>query len=61
MVGSGGAALLGSRLGTDVPPVITGLFPASVPPILAYVLLQHFIRRGLVIVAPGRSRAGDQP
>lgn len=45
------AALLGSRFGMDFPLVITGLFLASVPPILAYVLLQRYIRRGLVIGA----------
>jgi raffinose/stachyose/melibiose transport system permease protein len=45
------AALLGSRFGMDFPFVITGLFLASVPPIVAYVLLQRFIRRGLVIGA----------
>jgi raffinose/stachyose/melibiose transport system permease protein len=45
------AALLGSRFGMDFPLVITGLLLASLPPILAYVLLQRFIRRGLVIGA----------
>jgi raffinose/stachyose/melibiose transport system permease protein len=45
------AALLGSRFGMDFPLVITGLLLASVPPILAYVLLQGYIRRGLVIGA----------
>lgn len=45
------AALLGSRYRMDFPLVITGLFLASLPPILAYVLLQRAIRRGLVIGA----------
>lgn len=45
------AALLGSRFGMDFPLVITGLFLASLPPILAYVLLQNYIRRGLVVGA----------
>ena len=45
------AALLGSRFGMDFPLVITGLLLASLPPILAYVLLQRYIRRGLVIGA----------
>lgn len=45
------AALLGSRFGMDFPLVITGLLLASLPPILAYVLLQNYIRRGLVIGA----------
>jgi ABC-type glycerol-3-phosphate transport system permease component len=35
----------------DFPLVITGLLLASLPPILAYVLLQRYIRRGLVIGA----------
>jgi ABC-type glycerol-3-phosphate transport system permease component len=45
------AALLGSRFGMDFPLVITGLFLASIPPILAYLLLQGYIRRGLVVGA----------
>jgi raffinose/stachyose/melibiose transport system permease protein len=44
-------ATLGSRFSMDYPLVLTGLFLASLPPILAYVLLQRFIRRGLVLGA----------
>ncbi|MBA3415072.1 MAG: carbohydrate ABC transporter permease [Chloroflexia bacterium] len=45
------AALLGTRFGMDYPLVITGLLLASLPPILAYVVLQRYIRRGLVVGA----------
>ena len=39
---------LGKRFNMDFPLVLTGLFLASVPPIIAYIVLQRFIRRGLV-------------
>jgi ABC-type glycerol-3-phosphate transport system permease component len=45
------AATLGSRFNMDYPLVLTGLFLASLPPILAYVVLQRYIRRGLVLGA----------
>jgi raffinose/stachyose/melibiose transport system permease protein len=41
-------ASIGSRFNMDFPLVLTGLFLASVPPVLAYIVLQRFIRRGLV-------------
>lgn len=45
------AATLGSRFGMDFPLVVSGLFLSSLPPIVAYLLLQRFIRRGLVLGA----------
>jgi raffinose/stachyose/melibiose transport system permease protein len=45
------AATLGSRFSMDYPLVMTGLFLASLPPIAAYIVLQRFIRRGLVLGA----------
>lgn len=45
------AATLGSRFSMDYPLVLTGLFLASLPPIAAYIVLQRFIRRGLVLGA----------
>ena len=45
------AATIGSRFSMDYPLVLAGLFLASIPPILAYVVLQRFIRRGLVLGA----------
>ncbi|MBL8127685.1 MAG: carbohydrate ABC transporter permease [Chloroflexia bacterium] len=42
------AAAVGSRFSMDFPLVLTGLFLVSIPPILAYLVLQRFIRRGLV-------------
>jgi raffinose/stachyose/melibiose transport system permease protein len=45
------AAVLGSRFSMDYPLILTGLFLASLPPIAAYVVLQRFIRRGLVLGA----------
>lgn len=42
------AAAVGSRFTMDFPLVLTGLFLVSIPPILAYLVLQRFIRRGLV-------------
>lgn len=42
------AASVGSRFSMDFPLVLTGLFLVSIPPILAYIVLQRFIRRGLV-------------
>jgi ABC-type glycerol-3-phosphate transport system permease component len=44
-------ATIGSRFSMDYPLVLTGLFLASLPPILAYIVLQRYIRRGLVIGA----------
>jgi ABC-type glycerol-3-phosphate transport system permease component len=45
------AATIGSRFSMDFPLVLCGLFLASVPPIIAYVILQRFIRCGLVLGA----------
>jgi len=45
------AATLGSRFQMDYPLVLTGLFLASLPPIAAYIVLQRYIRRGLVLGA----------
>lgn len=45
------AAGIGARFSMDYPLVLAGLFLASVPPILAYIVLQRFIRRGLVLGA----------
>jgi raffinose/stachyose/melibiose transport system permease protein len=45
------AATLGSRFSMDYPLVFTGLFLASLPPIVAYIVLQRYIRRGLVLGA----------
>ena len=45
------AATLGSRFSMDFPLVLSGLFLASLPPILAYIVLQRYIRRGLVLGA----------
>jgi ABC-type glycerol-3-phosphate transport system permease component len=45
------AAMLGSRFNMDYPLVLTGLFLASMPPIAAYIVLQRYIRRGLVLGA----------
>ncbi len=45
------AATIGSRFSMDFPLVLCGLFLASVPPIIAYIVLQRFIRRGLVLGA----------
>lgn len=45
------ASSIGARFSMDYPLVLAGLFLASVPPIIAYILLQRFIRRGLVLGA----------
>ena len=45
------AATIGSRFSMDFPLVLCGLFLASVPPVIAYIILQRYIRRGLVIGA----------
>jgi ABC-type glycerol-3-phosphate transport system permease component len=45
------AATLGSRFSMDYPLVLTGLLLASLPPIAAYIVLQRYIRRGLVLGA----------
>lgn len=42
------AASVGARFSMDYPLVLTSLFLASIPPLLAYIILQRFIRRGLV-------------
>lgn len=46
-----GMATIVGRLSTDYPLLLAGLFTASLPPMLAYILLQRFIRQGLVIGA----------
>ena len=45
------AAALGGRFSMDYPLVLAGLFLASVPPIVTYIILQRYIRRGLVLGA----------
>ncbi|MDQ3225951.1 MAG: carbohydrate ABC transporter permease, partial [Chloroflexota bacterium] len=45
------AATIGSRFNMDYPLVLAGLFLASVPPIVTYIILQRYIRRGLVLGA----------
>jgi ABC-type glycerol-3-phosphate transport system permease component len=45
------AATIGSRFNMDFPLVLAGLFLASLPPIAAYIVLQRYIRRGLVLGA----------
>jgi len=44
-------ATIVGRFNTDYPLLLTGLLMASLPPILIYVFLQRYIRRGLVIGA----------
>ncbi|MCQ6564038.1 carbohydrate ABC transporter permease [Paenibacillus mendelii] len=44
------ATILG-RFSSDYPLLLTGLLLTSIPPILIYILLQGFIRKGLVIGA----------
>ena len=46
-----GMATVVGRFSTDYPQLLTGFFLASLPPIAVYILLQRFIRRGLVIGA----------
>jgi ABC-type glycerol-3-phosphate transport system permease component len=46
-----GMATIVGRLTTDYPLLLAGLFTASLPPMAAYILLQRFIRQGLVIGA----------
>ena len=46
-----GMATIVGRLSTNYPLLLAGLFTASVPPMLAYILLQRYIRQGLVIGA----------
>jgi ABC-type glycerol-3-phosphate transport system permease component len=46
-----GMATIVGRLSTDYPLLLAGLFAASLPPMAAYILLQRFIRQGLVIGA----------
>jgi len=46
-----GMATIVGRLSTNYPLLLAGLFTASLPPMLAYILLQRFIRQGLVIGA----------
>ena len=45
------AATIGTRFNMDYPLVLTALFVASLPPIVAYIILQRYIRRGLVLGA----------
>ncbi len=45
------AATLGSRFSMDYPLVLTGLLLASLPPLAAYIVLQRYIRRRLVLGA----------
>lgn len=45
------AATIMGRFSLDTPLLLTGLLFASVPPILMYILLQGYIRKGLVIGA----------
>ncbi len=45
------AAALGGRFSMDFPLVLAGLFLASLPPIVTYIILQRYIRRGLVLGA----------
>lgn len=46
-----GMATIVGRLTTDYPLLLAGLFTASLPPMAAYILLQRFIRQGLLIGA----------
>jgi ABC-type glycerol-3-phosphate transport system permease component len=46
-----GMATIVGRMSTNYPLLLAGLFTASIPPMLAYILLQRFIRQGLVIGA----------
>jgi ABC-type glycerol-3-phosphate transport system permease component len=46
-----GVATIVQRYSTDYPLLLTGLLMASLPPILAYVFMQRYIRRGLVLGA----------
>jgi ABC-type glycerol-3-phosphate transport system permease component len=46
-----GMATIVGRLSTNYPLLLAGLLTASIPPIVAYILLQRFIRQGLVIGA----------
>ena len=46
-----GMATIVGRLSTNYPLLLAGLLIASVPPVVAYILLQRFIRQGLVIGA----------
>jgi ABC-type glycerol-3-phosphate transport system permease component len=46
-----GMATIVGRLSTNYPLLLAGLFTASIPPMLAYIVLQRFIRQGLVIGA----------
>jgi ABC-type glycerol-3-phosphate transport system permease component len=45
------AATMGARFNQDYPLTITGLLIASLPPVVLYVFMQRYIRRGLVIGA----------
>ena len=44
-------ATIVGRYSTDYPMLLTGLLMASLPPVLIYIFLQRYIRRGLVIGA----------
>lgn len=45
------AATILGRFSTDTPLLLTGLLLASMPPIVLYIALQRWIRRGLVVGA----------
>ncbi len=44
-------ATIGGRYTTDFPQLLTGLLMVSLPPILLYVFIQRYIRRGMVVGA----------
>jgi raffinose/stachyose/melibiose transport system permease protein len=46
-----GVATIVGRFTSDYPLLVTGLLMASIPPILIYIFLQRYIRRGLIIGA----------
>lgn len=46
-----GVATIVGRYSTDIPLLMTGLLMASLPPVLIYIFVQRYIRRGMVIGA----------
>ncbi|WP_165423016.1 carbohydrate ABC transporter permease [Ktedonosporobacter rubrisoli] len=44
-------ATIAGRYGTDFPLLMSGLLMASLPPVLIYIFLQSYIRKGMVIGA----------
>lgn len=46
-----GVATIVGRFSTDFPQLMTGLLLASLPPVLIYIFMQRYIRRGLVVGA----------